>query len=75
MIDDTYSEWVKLTEALKISLERMKQQQRTLYITRRTNELNPIIEDKSEEINKLILEAKKTADRNIKLFRLGESNE
>tara|TARA_B100001142_G_scaffold146932_1_gene147900 strand:- start:2608 stop:3825 length:1218 start_codon:yes stop_codon:yes gene_type:complete len=75
MIDDTYSEWVKLTEALKISLERMKQQQKTLYITRRTNELNPIIEDKSEEINKLILEAKKTADRNIKLFKLGESNE
>ncbi|MDC0222793.1 PDZ domain-containing protein [Gammaproteobacteria bacterium] len=75
MIDDTYSEWVKLTEALKISLERMKQQQKTLYITRRTNELNPTIEDKSEEINKLILEAKKTADRNIKLFKLGESNE
>ena len=75
MIDDTYSEWVKLTEALKISLEMMRFEQRKLYTIRRENELNPTNQDKSEEINKLILEAKKTADRNIQIFELGESNE
>jgi len=75
MIDDTYSEWVKLTEVLKFSLEMMRFEQRRLYIIRRENELNPTNQDKSEEINKLILEAKKTADRNIQIFELGESNE
>ena len=75
MTDETYSEWVKMTDALKLSLDRMKASQRFLYVMRKKNEISPANQDKTEEINKLILEAKKTADRNIKLFRLGESNE
>ncbi len=42
---------------------------------RKKNEISPANQDKTEEINKLILEAKKTADRNIKLFKLEENNE
>jgi len=74
MIDETYFEWVKLTDALKLSLEMMKLDQKRLYILRRKNELSPD-KDKNDEIDKLILEAKRTADRNIQLFKLEESNE
>ena len=75
MTDETYSEWVKMTDALKLSLDRMKASQRFLYVMRKKNEISPANQDKTEEINKLILEAKKTADRNIKLFKLEENNE
>jgi len=75
MTDETYAEWVKLTDALKLSLDRMKANQRFLYLMRKKNDISPANQDKTEEINKLIVEAKKTADRNIELFKLEENNE
>lgn len=75
MIDETYMDWVKTSEGLKLSLNDMKSKQKYLYVVRRKNELDPSNEDNSKEIDNLILEAIKSANRNIELFKLGVNDE